>query len=281
VVAKSQGGSANVGIAIGEGTYVVIESAGIVLVRSDPHDTDQGTRCSFWPLGFEVDGVRSMVSPRRSALRDCGSYLVGFGNTTRWIVAKTEDTLTLIARHTEMSAVLAVVAASVTTFAATNIDDLFLLVVFCAKRTPMRRVMAGQFLGFTGIVAISLIGLWAAALTIPRAWFRVLGFLPLAVGIKHLLHFHKNGEQPASKFNVLSIAGITLANGADNVGIYVPFFAISRSYLWMILNGLVLWREMAWRTPHRFAVYRSSWSLGRPACIRRAWNVHPDLAMTA
>lgn len=158
------------------------------------------------------------------------------GNTAPADRSKKEDTLTLIARHTEMSAVLAVIAASVTTFAATNIDDLFLLVVFCARRVPMRRVMAGQFLGFAGIVAISLIGLWAAALTIPRAWFRVLGFLPLAVGIKHLFHFHKNGEQPASKFNVLSIAGITLANGADNVGIYVPFFAISRSYLGMILS---------------------------------------------
>jgi cadmium resistance protein CadD (predicted permease) len=148
---------------------------------------------------------------------------------------KTEDSLILIASHAEMSAVLAVIAVSGTTFAATNIDDLFLLAVFCAKRVPMRRVMAGQFLGFAGIVAISLIGLWPV-LTIPRGWFRVLGLLPLALGIKHLFHMHKNGGQPAGKFKVLAIAGITLTNGADNIGIYVPFFAISRSYLWMILS---------------------------------------------
>ncbi len=172
---------------------------------------------------------------------------------------KTEDSLTLIASHTEVSAVLAVIAASVTTFAATNIDDLFLLAEFCAKRVPMRRVIAGQFLGFAGIVGISLIGLWAT-LTIPRAWFRVLGFLPLAVGIKHLFHIYKNGRQSASKFNVLSIAGITLANGADNVGIYVPFFAISRSYLWMILST--------------YAVLLAAWCLGgkwlgeRPIALR-------------
>jgi len=66
-----------------------------------------------------------MVSPRRLALRYCGSDLVGCGTTALVDRSKTEDTLTLIARHTEMSAVLAVVAASVTTFAATNIDDLF------------------------------------------------------------------------------------------------------------------------------------------------------------
>jgi len=193
------------------------------------------------------------------ALRHCGSYLVGCGTTALVDRSETEDTLTLIASHTEISAVLAVIAASVTTFAATNVDDLFLLAVFCAKRVPMRRVMAGQFLGFAGIVAISLIGLWAA-LTIPHAWFRVLGFLPLAVGIKHLFHMHKNGGQPASKFNLLSIAGITLANGADNVGIYVPFFAISRSYLWMILS--------------MFAVLLPGWCFGgkwlgeRPIALR-------------
>jgi cadmium resistance protein CadD (predicted permease) len=28
---------------------------------------------------------------------------------------------------------------------------------------------------------------------------------------------------------------VTLANGADNVGVYVPLFAVTRRYLWLIL----------------------------------------------
>jgi cadmium resistance protein CadD (predicted permease) len=193
------------------------------------------------------------------ALRHCGSYLDGRGTTALVDRSKTEGTLTPIPSHTEISAVFGAMAASVTTFTATNIDDLFLLAVFSAKRVPMRRVIVGQFLGFAGIVAISLIGLWAA-LTIPRAWFRVLGFLPLAVGIKHLFHMHKNGGQPASKFNVLSIAGITLTNGADNVGIYVPFFAISRSYLWMILSMYAVLLPV-W-------CFSGKWLGGRPIALR-------------
>jgi hypothetical protein len=42
-----------------------------------------------------------------------------------------------------MSPILTVVAASVTTFAATNIDDIFLL-----TRVATRRIVAGPDLGF-------------------------------------------------------------------------------------------------------------------------------------
>ena len=137
--------------------------------------------------------------------------------------------------HAEITSVSAAIGASVTTFAATNVDDLFLLSVFFAKRQPMRRVMAGQYLGFAGIVVFSLLGFWAAALAIPLAWFRFLGFLPLAIGIKRLLHTHRSKSQAASNFNVLSIAAITLANGADNIGVYVPFFAVDSAHLGVIL----------------------------------------------
>src|SRR5216684_2078510 len=125
--------------------------------------------------------------------------------------------------HTEITSVLAAILASVTTFAATNVDDLLLLSVFFARREPMRRVMAGQYLGFAGIVALSMLGFWAA-LAIPLSWLRFLGFLPLAIGIKRLLHIRKAEVPAASNFKVLSIAAITLANGGDNLGVYVPFF---------------------------------------------------------
>jgi cadmium resistance protein CadD (predicted permease) len=136
--------------------------------------------------------------------------------------------------HTEITSVFAALLASVTTFAATNVDDLFLLSVFFARREPMRRVMAGQYLGFAGIVALSMLGFWAA-LAIPLARFRFLGFLPLAIGIKRLLHIRKAEVPAASNFKVLSIAAITLANCGDNLGVYVPFFAVNSAHLGVIL----------------------------------------------
>jgi cadmium resistance protein CadD (predicted permease) len=35
---------------------------------------------------------------------------------------------------------------------------------------------------------------------------------------------------------VLPIALVTLANGADNVGVYLPFFTVTRTYLWVVLT---------------------------------------------
>src|SRR5215469_3709271 len=81
---------------------------------------------------------------------------------------------------------LPVLASSVTTFTATNIDDFLLLTLFFARRTPARRIVAGQYLGFSAIILLSLIGV-VAALAIPHRWNRALGLLPLALGIKQLL----------------------------------------------------------------------------------------------
>jgi len=131
---------------------------------------------------------------------------------------------------------LAVLSANVATFAATNVDDAFLLTLFFAQRIPTRRIVAGQYVGFAAIIGISLIGVWGA-LAIPQRWIHFLGVLPLAIGIKHLLQARRTNmrEPGASTQSVASIALVTLSNGADNICVYVPFFVIGRAHLWLIL----------------------------------------------
>lgn len=135
-----------------------------------------------------------------------------------------------------MKQYLAVVSAGITTFAVTNIDDAFLLTFFFARRIPTRRIVAGQYAGFAAIVGISLIGVWGA-LAVPHRWIRLFGVLPLAIGIRRLLQARRTGAEHslASTESVASIALVTLSNGADNISVYVPFFVIGRSNLWLIL----------------------------------------------
>jgi cadmium resistance protein CadD (predicted permease) len=139
----------------------------------------------------------------------------------------------------------AVILASVATFALTNIDDVVLLTFFFSRRVPMKTVVAGQYLGFSGIVALSLAGSWAAV-SIPGAWLRLLGVLPLAVGVKQLLRMHRvRLKSDTGGVGLLSIAIVTLANGGDNIGVYVPFFAIHHTRIGAILlvyaSLLILW----------------------------------------
>jgi len=63
-----------------------------------------------------------------------------------------------------MSPVLAVLAASATTLAATNVDDIFLLTLVFARRVSTRRIVAGQCLGFAAIVTVSFAAAWTVSL---------------------------------------------------------------------------------------------------------------------
>jgi cadmium resistance protein CadD (predicted permease) len=136
-----------------------------------------------------------------------------------------------------MNRYLGVLSASLGTFAATNIDDAFLLTLFFARRIPARRIVAGQYIGFSAIVGISLIGAWWA-LAIPDRWIHFLGVLPIAIGIRRLLQARRTGaDQPGvATESVASIALLTLSNGADNISVYIPFFVIDRANLWPILT---------------------------------------------
>jgi cadmium resistance protein CadD (predicted permease) len=62
---------------------------------------------------------------------------------------------------------LTVLTASVTTFAATNVDDVLLLTLFFARQVPARHIVAGQYLGLA-IIILSLIGM-AAALAVTKS----------------------------------------------------------------------------------------------------------------
>ncbi len=56
-----------------------------------------------------------------------------------------------------------------------------------------------------------------------------------------LVHLRGPESQAGNAFNIFSIASITFANGADNVGAYVPFFAVSSEYvLWILACYVVL-----------------------------------------
>jgi cadmium resistance transport/sequestration family protein len=133
-------------------------------------------------------------------------------------------------------------------FAATNIDDIIILMLFFAQVSATFRpchIVAGRYLGFLVLILASLPG-FIGGLLIPKAWIGLLGILPIIIGVSQLFNRGRSDtdvqtlshqpvstseRSPLSKLAALltpqtySVAAVTLANGGDNIGIYVPLFA--------------------------------------------------------
>ena len=70
----------------------------------------------------------------------------------------------------------------------------------------------------------------AAGLTVvPDEWVGLLGLVPFALGVRSLvatIRSRKQGEEPDTPTagNALTVAGVTIANGADNISVCTPLF---------------------------------------------------------
>src|SRR5215212_10247416 len=87
-----------------------------------------------------------------------------------------------------MLPILSAITKAAVAFAATNIDDIFVLTLFFAQvnnRLKRWHVIAGQYAGFTALVALSLVGYFARFVA-PEEWIGLLGLLPIIIGIKKL-----------------------------------------------------------------------------------------------
>lgn len=147
-----------------------------------------------------------------------------------------------------MSWLIIAIIAGITSFTATNIDDLVILMFFFAQVNDsfrIKNIIVGQYLGFTALILASLPGFFGG-LIVPRSWMGLLGLVPITIGISKLLRLNKAEEVQVvseqlnqdnkSRMSTISsllsvqtfnVAAVTFANGGDNIGIYVPLFASS------------------------------------------------------
>jgi cadmium resistance protein CadD (predicted permease) len=135
-------------------------------------------------------------------------------------------------------------------FVTTNIDDLLILAAFFTDpRLGARAVILGQLLGM-GVLTLASALAALLALAVPAGLTGLLGVVPLGIGLHQLWTLWRargaageddddahEGGLPATRSQVLAIAGVTIANGGDNLGVYIPLFAAEPS--WIGLYALV------------------------------------------
>lgn len=136
---------------------------------------------------------------------------------------------------------LGLLVQAVGMFVVTNIDDMLVLALFFGQagdsRAAVIHVVAGQYLGFAAILGASTVGALGAGL-LPESTIAYLGVLPLLLGVRaawSTWRRHRDGDpvrepdagSPSGSASVWQVATDTLANGGDNVGVYVPVFAVA------------------------------------------------------
>lgn len=154
---------------------------------------------------------------------------------------------------------IATIVTAFISFVSTNIDDIFILMILFSQRNnemKKQHIIIGQYLGIGILVLISIIGALGFSV-IPKEYVGVLGLMPIYLGVKaylghekvaegsgsetykdfqkkdrhafeesinnkrhHIIKFIKNFINPS----ILKVISVTIANGADNIGIYIPLF---------------------------------------------------------
>jgi cadmium resistance protein CadD (predicted permease) len=132
--------------------------------------------------------------------------------------------------------IFSIIVIGITAFAATNIDDIFVLMMFFSSLTfPVRHVIIGQYIGIGLLVSISALGSFIS-LVIPTYIIGLLGIAPIVIGVKKLVELRKKNwsnakskeaarDKKKDKLAFAAVAAVTFTNGGDNIGVYTPLFA--------------------------------------------------------
>jgi cadmium resistance protein CadD (predicted permease) len=148
----------------------------------------------------------------------------------------------------------------VAAFVATNLDDLFLLLAWFAGGYRASAIIAGQYLGIGALFAAAAAASMAS-LFVPVEYLRWLGVLPILIGLGMMLRRDEGERAGGPGEGIASVAAVTVANGADNIGVYVPLFAVASSAT-IATYGAV------------FAVMIALW------CLAARWLVHHPTVAT-
>lgn len=157
---------------------------------------------------------------------------------------------------------ISTIITALVSFFSTNVDDIFILMLFFSqvnKEMKVKHIVIGQYLGIGALTAISIAGALGISI-IPQEYVGLLGLVPIYLGIKEYIEYKKeiknNVEEEVQdteenikekvvlnqenktlvsirKFispSILKVAGVTIANGGDNIGIYIPVFSSMKLY---------------------------------------------------
>ncbi|MEB3323917.1 MAG: cadmium resistance transporter [Cyanobacteriota bacterium] len=168
-----------------------------------------------------------------------------------------------------MGSLVQAIFEATTAFSATNIDDLFILMLLFSPGESGRRhwqVVCGQFVGIGVLVAVSLLSL-LGRIALPDGLIGLLGLFPISIGLSQIGETFFRDGSPMTKASpgngedralaegviagIISVASITIANGSDNISVYMAMLANSDGFRLRVILGMFtlltgVWCLLAW-----------------------------------
>lgn len=176
-----------------------------------------------------------------------------------------------------MESLILLLTISASAFLATNIDDIFILTAFfSSKAFPNSSVVLGQYIGFGTLIIVSIMASFIN-LIVPSSIISLMGFLPILIGIKNLLeikNIHDDfkdlesfNERNGRTYPAFKVALVTIANGGDNIGVYIPLMSSVNTWdtLGITLSFLILtgiWCFLSYKLVHNRLVGQKILSYG-------------------
>lgn len=93
------------------------------------------------------------------------------------------------------------VATSVISFVSTNIDNIFVMMLFYAQvdeKLKKKHIVIGQYLGLAVLVLISILGAFGLNF-VPQEYIGFLGLLPIALGVREWINYKIKKRLPAAQ----------------------------------------------------------------------------------
>ncbi|HGJ0815674.1 TPA: CadD family cadmium resistance transporter [Streptococcus pneumoniae] len=131
------------------------------------------------------------------------------------------------------------IISAIGVYISTSIDYLIILIILFAQLSQNKQkwhIYAGQYLGTGLLVGASLVAAYVVNF-VPEEWMvGLLGLIPIYLGIRFAIVGEDAEEEEEeiiqrleqSKANQLfwTVTLLTIASGGDNLGIYIPYFAL-------------------------------------------------------
>jgi cadmium resistance protein CadD (predicted permease) len=149
---------------------------------------------------------------------------------------------------------ITIIAVAAVSFAATSLDNLLILVGLLGATRQQRAVASGYFIGIL-LIAITAAGLSVAAHRFPAELLGYLGFIPIGLGLWHLVRLRKpelgRGELGPGE-GLLPVALLTVGASGDSLATFAALLSDSATTLAVPILTTIVACAVGWLALARF-----------------------------